>query len=70
MNIAPGKPLPCFIQNLKTSDKAYIKSNLSIIKTLAKLENIKQLSENDSAPESATASGWRNENTYPIGRYS
>ena len=55
MNIAPGKPLPCFIQNLKTSDKAYIKSNLSIIKTLAKLENIKQLSENDSAPESATA---------------
>ena len=55
MNIAPGKPLPCFIQNLKTSDKAYIKNNLSIITTLAKLENIKQLSENDSAPESATA---------------
>jgi valyl-tRNA synthetase len=55
MNIAPGKPLPCFIQNLKTSDEAYIKNNLSIITTLAKLESIKQLSENDSAPESATA---------------
>jgi len=47
--------LPCFIQNLKTSDKAYIKNNLSIITTLAKLKSIKQLSENDSAPESATA---------------
>ncbi len=55
MNIAPGKPLDCFIQNLNTVDKAYIKNNLSIISTLAKLESIKQLSENDSAPESATA---------------
>jgi valyl-tRNA synthetase len=55
MNIAPGKPLPCFIQNLNTSDEVYIKNNLSIILTLAKLESIKQLSENDSAPESATA---------------
>jgi len=55
MNIAPGKPLACFIQNLNTADKAYIKNNLSIISTLAKLESIKQLSENDSAPESATA---------------
>ncbi len=55
MNIAPGKPLACFLQNLNTSDEAYIKNNLSIILTLAKLESIKQLSENDSAPESATA---------------
>ena len=54
MNIAPGKPLPCFIQNFDTSDKAYIKNNLSIIGALAKLESIKQLSENDSSPESAT----------------
>ena len=55
MNISPGKPLPCFIQNLNTSDEVYIKNNLSIISTLAKLEGIKQLSENDSSPESATA---------------
>ena len=55
MNISPGKPLTCFIQNLNTSDEAYIKNNLSIILTLAKLESIQQLSENDSAPESATA---------------
>jgi len=55
MNISPGKRLPCFIQNLNTSDEVYIKNNLSIISTLAKLESIKQLSENDSASESATA---------------
>jgi len=55
MNIAPGKPLPCFIQNLNTSDETYIKNNLSIISTLAKLEGIKQLAENDPSPESATA---------------
>jgi len=55
MNISPGKPLPCFIQNLNTSDEFYIENNLSMISTLAKLENVQQLSENDSAPESATA---------------
>ena len=55
MNISPGKPLPCFIQNLNTSDESYIENNLSMISTLAKLENVQQLSENDSAPESATA---------------
>jgi len=55
MNISPGKPLPCFIQNLNTSDEAYIKNNLSIISTLGKLEKIKKLSESDSAPEAATA---------------
>ena len=55
MNIAPGKPLPCFIQNLNTSDEVYIKNNLSIISTLAKLESINQLSEKDSSPESAIA---------------
>jgi len=55
MNISPGKPLPCFIQNLNSSDETYIKNNLSMISTLAKLKNIQQLSENDSAPDSATA---------------
>jgi len=55
MNISPGKLLPCFIQNLNSSDETYIKNNLSMISTLAKLKNIQQLSENDSAPDSATA---------------
>ncbi len=55
MNISPGRSLTCFIQNPNTSDEAYIKNNLSLISTLAKLDDIKSLSKNDSAPESATA---------------
>ena len=55
MNISPGRLLTCFIQNPNTSDEAYIKNNLSLISTLAKLDDIKPLSKNDSAPESATA---------------
>ena len=55
MNISPGRSLTCFIQNPNTSDEAYIKNNLSLISTLAKLDDIKPLSKNDSAPESATA---------------
>jgi len=47
--------LPCFIQNLNTSDETYIKNNLSLISTLAKLDNIKTLLKDDSTPESATA---------------
>jgi len=55
MNISPGKSLTCFIQNPNTSDEAYIKNNLSLISTLAKLDNINPLTKNDSASESATA---------------
>jgi valyl-tRNA synthetase len=55
MNIPPGKPLPCFIQNINATDETYIKNNLSLISTLAKLDNIKSLSKDDSAPESAIA---------------
>jgi valyl-tRNA synthetase len=55
MNIAPGKPLPCFIQNSNSTDKDYLKGNHSILTTLAKLESITQLSDTDEAEESATA---------------
>jgi len=55
MNIAPGKPLPCFIQNSNDTDKDYIKSNHTILTALAKLESITQLSDSDEAAESATA---------------
>jgi len=54
MNIAPGKLLPCFTQNLCTQDEKFISNNLSILLTLGKLENITQLEKNESAPESAT----------------
>jgi len=55
MNIAPGKPLPCFIQNSNNNDKNYLTSNHSILTALAKLESITQLSDSDEAVESATA---------------
>jgi len=54
MNIAPGKILPCFIQNLSAQDETFVSNNLSILLTLGKLENITQLKKNEAAPESAT----------------
>jgi valyl-tRNA synthetase len=55
MNIAPGKPLPCFVQDLNQLDKTYIKNSESIIFTLAKLQSIELLSKGDKEPESAIA---------------
>ena len=55
MNISPGKPLPCFAQNLNSLDKTFIKNNESIIFALAKLKNIEILLDNDNEPESAIA---------------
>ena len=55
MNIAPGKSLPCFIQNNNDTDQNYLGNNHSILKALAKLESITQLSDSDEAAESATA---------------
>ena len=55
MNIAPGKSLPCFIQNNNDTDQNYLGNNHSILKALAKLESITQLSDSDAAAESATA---------------
>ncbi len=53
MNIAPSKPLPCFIENANEADLDYLEKNANILSTLAKLEDIKVL-ENEDAPESAT----------------
>ena len=55
MNITPGKPLPCFVQNLNSLDKTFIKNNESIIFALAKLKNVEILLDNDNEPESAIA---------------
>ena len=55
MNIAPGKPLPCFIKNFSSQDKSYIDSNKSTLSTIAKLDSIDLLSPNDDEEESAIA---------------
>ena len=53
MNITPGRPLPCYIKNLNSLDQNFIKNNEIIISTIAKLESIEIISENDDEPESA-----------------
>jgi valyl-tRNA synthetase len=55
MNIPPSKPLPCFVQNISATDQQCLDSHSQILTSLAKLESINQLSDNDEAPESATA---------------
>lgn len=55
MDIPPGKPLPVLIQNASDDDKICFNSNQNFIETLAKLESVKWLNEDDTAPESAMA---------------
>jgi valyl-tRNA synthetase len=55
MNISPGKPLPCFLKNFSSQDKAYIDNNNSILTTIAKLDSISLLSAEDEEDESAIA---------------
>jgi valyl-tRNA synthetase len=55
MDIAPGKPLSLLLQNASDKDKTLYSDNRVFIETLAKLEKSKWLTENEDAPESATA---------------
>ncbi len=54
MNIAPGKPLPVLFQKGSDEDKRRLSENENFLKTLAKLESVTWLEENDEAPVSAT----------------
>ncbi len=54
-DIAPGKPLPVILQNASEQDKQRYEANESFIFTLAKLESISFLSNDEVAPESSTA---------------
>ena len=55
MNIAPSKPLPCFVQNFSAEDEKYLANNEAVLSTLAKVENITKLNNDEEAQESATA---------------
>jgi valyl-tRNA synthetase len=55
MNIAPGKPLSVLLRKGTAQDKTYFANNKHLIMTLASLADTNWLSENDAAPESATA---------------
>ena len=54
-DIAPGKPLSLLLQNASKEDKTLYSANQPFIKTLAKVENVEWLADNDEAPESAMA---------------
>jgi len=55
MNISPSKPLPILLQNSSSDDATKIENNRDFLMTLAKLESVTILSEDDEVPESATA---------------
>ncbi|MCP3867958.1 MAG: valine--tRNA ligase [Gammaproteobacteria bacterium] len=55
MNIAPGKPLPVLLQQASDHDLNWLKSNQRYLDSLARLESVSILSEDQDPPESATA---------------
>lgn len=54
-DIAPGKPLPVILQNASDTDKQLYNNNESFIFSLARLETVSFISNDETAPESSTA---------------
>ena len=54
MDIAPGKALPVLLQDYSENDKVLFNENEAFVKTLAKLESVEWLTD-EQAPESAIA---------------
>ena len=54
-DIAPGKPLPVILQNASDADKQRYENNESFIFSLAKLDTVSFISNDEVAPESSTA---------------
>ena len=55
MDIAPGKPLPILLANLSEQDQTWLDNNRLFLSSLAKLESIEVLEDENQAPESAVA---------------
>jgi valyl-tRNA synthetase len=55
MNIAPSKPLPVLLQNGDESDRERLDGNLHYLRNLARIESVRWLSDDEQAPDSATA---------------
>lgn len=54
-DIAPGKPLPVILQNASDTDKQLYKNNESFILSLARLDTVSFITNDETAPESSTA---------------
>ncbi|MGV6808509.1 MAG: valine--tRNA ligase, partial [bacterium] len=55
MDIKPSKKLSILLQNWTAQDQQYVAQTEAFIRTLAKVENITWLNNDDETPESATA---------------
>jgi len=55
MDIAPSKPLPVLLKNINDTDKRRLEENEQFLSSLAKLESIQVLADNEEGPASATA---------------
>jgi len=55
MDIAPSKPLPVLLKNVNDTDKRRLEENEQFLSSLAKLESIQVLADNEEGPASATA---------------
>ena len=54
-DIAPGKPLPVILQNASDMDKSLFEKNESFVYSLARIESVNFISNDETAPESSTA---------------
>jgi len=54
-DIAPGKPLPVILQNASDNDKSLFEKNESFVYSLARIESVNFISNDETAPESSTA---------------
>ena len=55
MDIKPGKPLPVLLQNGSSVDMLRLENNRTFLTSLAKLDSITVLTDDEHPPESATA---------------
>ena len=55
MNIDPRKPLPVMLQNTSSQDRLRGEANARLLQSLARVETIRWLAGDETAPESATS---------------
>ena len=55
MNISPGKPLPVLFQNCNAQDQSWLGDNAKSLKTLARIETITCLRNDETPPDAATS---------------
>ncbi|KJG37443.1 valyl-tRNA synthase [Photobacterium angustum] len=65
-DIAPSKPLSVMLKVADAADTARVKANLTVLKSLAKLEEVKVLADGEATPACATALVGKSELMIPM----